>query len=53
MLVVLQGFLKKNLPIERQKLWMIAQSFDRPVVREMRVIATLEEAARAGATVQP
>jgi hypothetical protein len=53
MLVALQGFLKKNLPIERQKLWVIAQSFDRPVVREMRIIAALEEAARAGAPMQP
>ena len=53
MLVALQGFLKKYLPIERRKLWMIAQSFDRPVVREVRIIATLEEVARAGALVQP
>jgi hypothetical protein len=49
LLVALQGFSKKNLPIEWRKLWTIAQSFDRPVVREMRIIATLEGVARAGA----
>ena len=53
MLVALQGFLKKNLPIERQKLWMIAQSFDRPIGREIRIIATLDEVARVGAPMQP
>jgi hypothetical protein len=49
MLVALQGFLKKSLPIEMRNLWMIAQSFDRPVLREMRIIAMLDEAVRAGA----
>ena len=53
MLVTLQGLLKKNLPVERRKLWMIAQSFDRPVVREMRINAMLDEVARAGAPRQP
>jgi hypothetical protein len=53
MLVELQDFLKKNLPIEWRKLWMIAHSFDRPVVREMRIIAALEEVAPAGAPIQP
>jgi hypothetical protein len=52
MLFALQGFLK-NLPIELRKLWVVAESFDRPVVREMRIIATLEEVARAGAPMQP
>ena len=48
-LVALQRLLKKNLPIEWRDLWMIAQSFDRPVVRVMRIVATLEEVARTGA----